>query len=52
MKGFKVAYIVFKKEASLQKALEFDCSEIRFLSTEEKPIETGINSEVFDCVKG
>ncbi|CAB4021112.1 ribosomal RNA-processing 7 homolog A-like, partial [Paramuricea clavata] len=40
--GFKGAYVVFKKESSLQKALQLS-SEIRYFSTEDKPIETGIN---------
>ena len=44
LKGFKVAYIVFKKESSLQKALQLDSSELRYFSTEDKPVETGINS--------
>ena len=46
-KGFKVAYIVFKNESSLQKALQLDSTEMRYFSTEDKPIETGINSKVF-----
>ncbi|XP_028395115.1 ribosomal RNA-processing protein 7 homolog A-like [Dendronephthya gigantea] len=41
--GFKVAYIVFKRESSLQNALQLDSSEIRYFSTDEKPIDTGIN---------
>ena len=38
-------------EPSLQKALQLDSTEIRYFSTEDKPIETGINSKVFvDCL--
>ena len=39
-----MAYIVFKRESSLQNALDLDSSEMRVLSTEKKPIETGLNS--------
>lgn len=49
--GFKVAYIVFKKKASLQNALQLDSTEIRYLSTEERPIETGIKSKGIAVVK-
>ena len=40
--GFKVAYVVFKSDSSLQNALQLDSSEIRILSTEEKPVVTGV----------
>ena len=51
LKGFKVAYIVFKKASSLQKALQLDSSELRYFSTEEKPVDTGINSMLYDsCI--
>ena len=43
LQGFKVAYIVFKKASSLQKALQLDSSELRYFSTEERPVDTGIS---------
>ena len=40
-----MAYVVFKTELSLKNALQLDSSEVRVLSTDEKPIETGMASK-------
>jgi len=42
IKGFKVGYIVFKKSSSLTAALNLDSSAVRVLSSEKKPIPTGM----------
>ena len=42
-----MAYVVFKSDSSLQNALQLDSSEIRILSTEEKPVVTGVKSKYF-----
>ncbi|XP_074648315.1 ribosomal RNA-processing protein 7 homolog A-like [Tubulanus polymorphus] len=41
--GFKCAYVVFAKASSMSKALNMPYGNGRVLSTEEKPIVTGIN---------
>ncbi|KAJ8895677.1 hypothetical protein PR048_001013 [Dryococelus australis] len=42
VKGFKVAYVVFKKSSELQKALKLNSSKPLMLSTQKSPIICGI----------
>ena len=43
--GFKVAYVVFKSAASVQKAKKMSYKETRILSTEKHTLLTGMESE-------
>lgn len=43
LQGFKVAYVVYKKNESLRKAMTMKWSN-KYLSSEDKPIKTGISS--------
>ncbi|EDO44850.1 predicted protein [Nematostella vectensis] len=42
VKGFKVAYVVFKKPSSLDAALKLDPMEVLLLSDEDNPVLTGV----------
>lgn len=44
LQGFKVAYIIFKKAASLGKVTSHPYDKVLRLSPEENPIVTGIKS--------
>jgi len=46
-KGFKTAYIVFKKESSLDKALELSDDCVITLSSDENTCLTGLRSELY-----
>ncbi len=44
--GFKVAYIVFSTQFSMSKSLKEPLSEPQILSTQDKPIHTGLRSKI------
>jgi len=47
VEGFKVAYVVFKDPKSLKKAMKMELKTI-ILSTDEKPVKTGVEKWVKD----
>ncbi|KAK9504268.1 hypothetical protein O3M35_010642 [Rhynocoris fuscipes] len=40
--GYKVAYVVFKKEVSVHRIMGLDSDEVLILSSKDKPLETGL----------
>ena len=50
LQDYKVAYIVFKNAASVQKAKQIAFSETRVLSTKDVPLLTGMKSRAFSGV--
>ncbi|XP_057311769.1 ribosomal RNA-processing protein 7 homolog A-like isoform X2 [Hydractinia symbiolongicarpus] len=48
---FKVAYVVFKHENSIDTALEMSSSVVRYISTKENPVVTGIDKWINEYEK-